>query len=422
MLFPLKNWLSPGWWLLIFLLGAALNGFAQQVSPPPSVALDSVTVAPRAIDTQGWLLLDKDIQLELGGAVHNLYNFKFDKADKQFRSLRRRYPQHPLAYFLLGLSTWWKMMPLPPTDPRYDRQFYAYLDTATTKAHALYKADAQNYEACFFLAAAYGFEARLHAERRDWRQATVSSRRALDYLQKSRPANGLSSEFELGFGLFDYYAVWIAEEYPWLRPVLFFFPKGNSQQGLAELRRAAQTAFYAKTEAAFFLLLILPSAREHQAAQALGLARQLVTEFPDNSRFQVDYAKLCFDQGQWEAAEATCQAILAKNSQGYVGYEALAGRSTAYILGYLQQHRYHNPAKAQDYYRRCLVFSETIQLTTGYYVFANAALGHLAAQQQDVAAACRYYAVVVDKAGKHEPQYQEARTYLHRYGSPKSLR
>lgn len=421
MLFPLKNWLSSGWWFLILLLSATLNGFAQQVPPPPSVALDSVTVAPQALDTKSWLLLDKDMQTELDGAVYNLYNFKFDKADKQFRSLRRRYPQHPLAYFLLGLSTWWKMMPLAPTNTRYDRHFYAYLDTATTRAHALYQADAQNYEVSFFLAAAYGFEARLHAERRDWRQATVSSRWALDYLQKSRPANGLSSEFELGFGLFDYYAVWIGEEYPWLRPVLFFFPKGNSTQGLAELRRAAQTAFYAKTEAAFFLLLILPSAREHQTAQALILARQLAAEFPDNSRFQVDYAKLCFDQGQWEAAEATCQTVLAKNSQGYVGYEALAGRTTAYILGYLQQHRYQNPVKAQDYYRRCLVFSETIQLTTGYYVFANAALGNLAAQQRDVAAACRYYAVVADKAGKHEPQYQEARAYLRRHSSGRSL-
>jgi hypothetical protein len=35
--------LSPGWWLLILLLGAALNEFAQQIPSPPSVALDSVT-------------------------------------------------------------------------------------------------------------------------------------------------------------------------------------------------------------------------------------------------------------------------------------------------------------------------------------------------------------------------------------------
>ena len=33
----------------------------------------------------------------------------------------------------------------------------------------------------------------------------------------------------------------------------------------------------------------------------------------------------------------------------------------------------------------------------------------------------RYYAVVVAKASKHEPQYQEARVYLRRHSSAKSL-
>ena len=37
-----------------------------------TVALDSVGVLPSAVDTKGWLLLDKDIQLELDGAVQYL--------------------------------------------------------------------------------------------------------------------------------------------------------------------------------------------------------------------------------------------------------------------------------------------------------------------------------------------------------------
>jgi len=121
-----------------------------------------VSVAPAAVDISNRLLLDKDIQLELGGAVQNLYNFKFVRADKQFYSLRRRYPQHPMAYFLLGLSTWWKMVPTNVNDTRYDKTFLADVDTAQAKAAILYKADNKNYEACFFLAAAYGFEARRH--------------------------------------------------------------------------------------------------------------------------------------------------------------------------------------------------------------------------------------------------------------------
>ena len=139
--------------------------------------------------------------------MHNRYDFKFDKADRQFRSLRRRYPQHPMPYFLLGRSAWWKILPSNAQNTPYNRVFFAYLDTAIVKAQRLYDADQQNYEATFFLAAAYGFDARLHAERRDWRKATMSSKRSLTYLQKSRVANGLSPEFAFGEGLSNYYAV-----------------------------------------------------------------------------------------------------------------------------------------------------------------------------------------------------------------------
>ena len=178
-------------------------GAPDTVRAMQSVALDSVQVAPMAVDTKGWLLLNKDIQTELDGAVHNLYNFKFDKAERQFRSLRRRYPEHPMAYFLMGLSTWWKIMPSNTASVQYDKPFFAYMDTAIVKAQRLYDADPTNYEASFFLSAAYGFNARLHAERRDWRKATVSSKRSLTYLQKSRAANGLSPEFAFGEGLFN---------------------------------------------------------------------------------------------------------------------------------------------------------------------------------------------------------------------------
>ena len=425
---PGRAWFTTRWLALCaFVLAfAAPVGWAQRmdtartVPPLPTVALDSVAVAPQALDTRGWLLLNPDIKTELDGAVHNLYNFKFDKAERQFRSLKRRYPQHPMPYFLLGLSTWWKIVPSNAHNTQYDRVFFAYLDTAIVKAQRLYDADHQNYEATFFLAAAYGFDARLHAERNDWRKATVSSKRSLTYLQKSRAANGLSPEFAFGEGLFNYYAVWIADEYPWLRPVLLFFPKGDKQQGLAQLNTAAQQGFYTGTEARYFQMRILGSAREHRPAEALVAARSLVRDFPDNACFARSYATQAFAQGDFAACEQISRDILEKLNQGRAGYEATSGRVAAYHLGYLLQTRDQDPVQAADYYRRCLVFCETVQATTGYYVYANAALARLAAQQLDVAAARRYYAVVVDKAGKHTLSYAEARAYLRRHASPKS--
>lgn len=379
----------------------------------PQIALDSVQVGPQAVNVAGWLLLDKDIQLELGGAVHNLYNFKFDKADKQFRSLRRRYPQHPMAYFLLGLSTWWKMMPNNVTDSRYDKVFLAYADTAIAKANALYKVDEHNYEACFFLAGAYGLQARLHAERHDWRKATVASRRALNYLQKSQAANDLSSEFLFGQGLLNYYAVWIGQEYAWLRPLLFFFPKGNRERGLAQLRQTSQTALYTGTEAKFFLVNIWSSAREHQPAAAFELTRQLYADFPDNSYFQLEYAKECFLLSRFEESEQACKSVLQKYAIGQVGYEAYAGRAAAYIMGYLMEQKYHNLAQAKDYYQRCVVYSEQAGITRrGYYIFAETRLARLAANERDVPTARRYYRAIVAQTDSGQEEYQEARTWL----------
>ncbi|AMJ64081.1 tol-pal system protein YbgF [Hymenobacter sp. PAMC 26628] len=399
--------------LPVFSAAAQVADTTQQMGGIKEVELTEVEVAPQAVDTKGWLLLNQDVQQELNGAVHNLYNFKFDRADRQFRSLRRRYPEHPMAYFLMGLSTWWKILPTNMDTKQYDRIFFAYMDTATTKAKKMYDADKQNYEACFFLSAAYAFDARLHAERHDWRKATVSSKRSLEYLDKSKGANDLSPEFLFGQGLFNYYAVWIADEYPWLRPVLFFFPKGNRDVGITQLRTVGKTGFYTAIEARFFLMRILGSEREHEETAALNVARQLVAEFPDNSYFERNYAMLCFREGDWAGCEQASKSILRKLNEGMPGYEGYSGRYATYFLGFLMQYRYHKLDVARDYYQRCIVFSETLANTSGgYYQGAAFNLGKLAEDDADLRGTKRYYQMVVTGGDRTAPSYKEATTWL----------
>lgn len=378
-----------------------------------NIALENVDVSPDVVDMKNWLLLNKDIQTELDGAVHNIYNSKHDQAEKQFRSLRRRYPQHPMPYFLMGLSTWWKIMPSNVTNTIYDKTFFAYMDTAITKGERLYNIDNKNYEACFFLAAAYGFDARLHAERHDLRKATISSKRALDYLDKSKEANGLSPEFLLGQGLFNYYAAWISEEHPWLRPILLLFPKGNRQLGLQQIKSVADNGFYAGPEAKFFLMKILGSERENNSAAALQVARKLATEYPDNGYFQRYYAMLCFNNGEHRKCEQVSLDILDKLNRGLPGYEGFSGRYATYYLGWLNQNKYNNPTKAKDYFQRCVVFSEaTGQTGVGYYVHANYNLAKIAEEENNVGVARRYFQVVLEKAERKSDIYNEAKDYL----------
>ncbi|TPG65614.1 tol-pal system protein YbgF [Hymenobacter nivis] len=399
--------------LPVFSAAAQVADTARHMGGIKEVELADVEVAPQAVDTKGWLLLNQDVQQELNGAVHNLYNFKFDRADRQFRSLRRRYPEHPMAYFLMGLSTWWKILPTNLGTKQYDRTFFAYMDTATTKAKALYDADKTNYEACFFLSAAYAFDARLHAERHDWRKATVGVKRSLEYMDKSKEANDLSPEFLFGQGLFNYYSGWISDEYPWLRPVLLFFPKGNHDLGITQLRTVGKNGFYTATEARFFLMRILGSEREHEENAALNVARQLVAEYPDNSYFERNYAMLCFREGDWAGCEQASKSILTKLNAGMPGYEGYSGRYATYFLGFLMQYRYHKLAEARDYYQRCIVFSETLANTSGgYYQGAAFNLGKLAEADDDLRGTKRYYQMVITGGDRTAPSYKEATTWL----------
>ncbi len=131
------------------------------------------------------LLLDMDTQVQATRAVNDMYNFKFEKAEREFGWFKLNHPTHPLPDFLLGLSEWWKIVP-NIDNQQYDTKFLAYMDSAITKAEKLYDADKNNVEAAFFLAGAYGFKGRLYSERKDWRKAAVASKNALNYLDKFR--------------------------------------------------------------------------------------------------------------------------------------------------------------------------------------------------------------------------------------------
>ena len=184
-------------------------------------------------DSDKTLLMDMNVQIDATQAVNDMYNFKFKKAKKQFIWLKQKFSDHPLPYFLLGLSQWWKIIPNLNNETfdfkPLDNIFHAYMDTAIVKAEKIYKNFSGNLkiEAAFFLGGAYGFKARVYSDRKMWRKATFASKNAFHYLQESKGHNDLSPEFLFGEGLYNYYAVWIPENYFWLRPIVALFPDGD---------------------------------------------------------------------------------------------------------------------------------------------------------------------------------------------------
>jgi hypothetical protein len=364
-------------------------------------------------DTTIILINNIIVQLEATQALNDLYDFKFAEAEKQMRWFKQKYVWHPLPYFLLGLSEWWKIMP-NTKETKYDDRFLAYMDSAIFVAENLYKKHPEyKIEAAFFLAAAHGFKGRLYAdeERKNWRKAAVQGKAALNYLEMSRQKEDLSPELLFGDALYNYFSVWVPENYPAMKPLLWFFRKGDKQLGLKQLKEVSYNAFYTRTEAMVWLMRIMNS-YENDQLRAFQIAEYLHQTYPNNPYFHRYYARMLYSRGMYPDLEKESLQILTLIDSAKLGYEATSGRYAAFFLGQLYDFK-RQDEQAKKYYLLSGKFAEEIGATdSGYYLYSLIALGEISERQGNKAEAKKYFSLVKSKAGRKDEAFKDAKRRL----------
>jgi tetratricopeptide (TPR) repeat protein len=388
---------------LILLVILFYNSSAAQNSARPPAKKDTTII----------LISDINVQLECTQALNDLYNFKFEKAEFQFRYLKAKYRWHPLPYFLMGLIEWWKIMP-NTKDQSHDATFMSYMDTTIMVGENLYKKYPEyKTEAAFFLAAAHGFKARLYSdeERKQWRKAATAGKSALDYLEVCKEKENLSIELLFGDGLYNYFSVWVPENYPSLKPIMWFFRKGDKALGLKQLKEVSYNAFYTRTEAMVWLMRILNS-YENDQQRAFQLSEYLYSQYPDNPFFHRYYARMLYSMGRFTEADRVCQEIIQRIDSTQIGYEATSGRYAAFFLGQIYEAR-KKLEEAKTYYRLCLKYGEKVGATdSGYYLYSMIALGEIAEKQGNKSEAKKYFKEVKKRADRKDEAFKDAKRRL----------
>lgn len=355
------------------------------------------------------LLTDVELQFQITEAMNNLYNFKFEKADSAFIELKNKYPKHPLPYFLLGYSQYWRTMP-NEVNTSNDPKFYAYMDTVINLADDIYDRDDKNFEAVFFLTAAHGFNGRRRSDNKEWATATYEGGRALKFLKEGREFNDLSPEFLFGEGLFNYFAEWIPENYKGLKPVMWFFPKGDKQKGIEYLKKSTQNSFYTRIEAMHYLMRIYLFEEQKDTA-ALPLAKYLHQTYPDNPVFHRMYARVLFSTGHGTECERVSNDIALKHQNKYPGYEENTARYASFYLGYAN--RFRNKDKAKKYFLKNVEFSEKIgAVKMNYYLYSLEALADIAVEEFEFENAKMYYRKIEQNTGRKSEMRKRTRKKL----------
>ncbi len=353
------------------------------------------------------LLKNRYIEIEAAQAMYDMYNMNFDQAERQFSYLKRQYGWHPLPDFLLGLCYWWRLVPQGEMESKWDELFLAQMDSVQVKAHRLYD-EVNQVEGAFFLAASYGFQGRLYGDRGQYFKASLAGKNALKYLNIGQDEEDFSPELLLGRGLFNYYAQWIPEHYPMLKPIMTFFPEGDKSIGIEQLKETSRNAFYARTEAQYYLLRILYE-EEQNLEEASHLSAYLIDLYPNNSYFQIYYGRILYRLGKRIEAIAIFESILNRVIAEQEGYEYNTARYATYFLGNIWKSR-GNLTESKKYFKGSVKYSTLSNATEkGYYFYSLLHLGEIAVLEKEFNLALQYFKKVRKVTGRKHAANQLAK-------------
>jgi tetratricopeptide (TPR) repeat protein len=264
--------------------------------------------------------------------ISEIYNIKFEEAEVTFRGLIADYPDHPAGRFFLAMIDWWRIL-LDLDNESFDDIFFQKLEDVIHQSDQILSKEPKNVDALFFKGGAIGFRGRLRAYRESWIKAADDGREALPIVERASALDPGNVDVQLGFGIYNYYASVIPEQYPLIRPLMIFFPSGDKTKGIEQLKQTAINGKYARHEARYFLMTLFYN-NEGNFAEADKYADMLITDFPDNPTFQRWKGRITVRRGNYALASEIFRDVLNKAEEEFPGYNNdRVTREAAYYVG-----------------------------------------------------------------------------------------
>jgi len=342
--------------------------------------------------------------------IDYIYNFEFDKADSIFADVIRLRPNHPVGYFFKAMVIWERIIS-NFEDTSLDDKFYDALEVVISMCDKRLENNPDDVTAIFFKGGSIGFRGRLRANRGEWIAAANDGVIALPLVQKAYKLAPNNYDVLLGIGIYNYYAEVVPEKYPFVKPFMVFFPKGDRKKGLEQLTLASKYAKYAKVECTYFLVQNY-MVFEKDYAKALELAKELHEKYPRNTLFYVYLGRAFVANGNWVEANRIFLDIVDSYEKKQKGYDKYDIREAYYYLGKYEflEKRYDS---ALQHFYKCDEISRVLDKNgpSGFMVMANLHIGMIFDVQGKRKYAIKQYEKVLEMK-EYENSHAEAKKYL----------
>jgi tetratricopeptide (TPR) repeat protein len=274
-----------------------------------------------------------------------LYNLDYATAREKFTELRDRLPQHPAGDLNLAVLVWMehlyktrrlqttlytqvgfyaggtKSKEGDPIEAGVDKAFRDHIAQAKTKAQKIVDRAPNDPDALYFLGAVYGVLAGYEASvGRKFMSALRNGSRCRELHQRTVKHRPDAYDAYLSIGLYDYVVGSLPGFVRFLVGVIGV--SGNKDQGVRELRMAAEKGLYNRDDAAVMLLAVYQ--REGKSQEALPLLEKLSAKYPRNYLVRLEMASTLNRLGRASDACAVFESLLqdkSANAEDLIRYQ-----------------------------------------------------------------------------------------------------
>lgn len=328
--------------------------------------------------------------------IDHVYHIRFDSASNVFQQLVERDPKDPSGYFFLSMAEWWKIY-MNKEDRSNDDNYLAKVDKCIKICEERIDENENDDWATFLMGGVIGYRGFMNVMRDNWLKAIDDGKQGLNLVQKSYEMNPGNKDAILGLGIYNYAVDYVVDRYPFLKAVLFFFPKGNKELGIQQLRDCAQNGKFSRTEANVVLAFIHLS-YEKNYLEAEKYASSLSFLYPENPVFERFLGKCYVGQSRYNEAAMLYRNMISKADSSRTGYNNnYIRREAFYYLG-MSYSRMQNLDEALKYYDEainiCRVTDKPLE-ESPYYVFSILGKGVIFEQKGNRDEALRHYDIVL---------------------------
>lgn len=250
--------------------------------------------------------------------LRNIYSCNFDSSKMLIDSYIAAKPDSPKGYFFDVLSDWWKIN-IDRKNEKLDESFYAKVNKTVDVCDGILDKNPNDFNALFYKGGALGYRGLLKSLRESWLSAADDGKQALNLMDMALEIKPDNKEALLGIGIYNYFAEYVPLKYPFLKPLLIIFPKGDKVKGLAQIKEAAQYSKIAAYEA-HYIIAYLNIVYEKNYAEGETYSSYLFNLFPANSVFERLVYNCYVGRGKFNEALEGWISVRNKNKSGAPGY------------------------------------------------------------------------------------------------------